>query len=368
MRSASATFTITVIATLSFAGSVANVTVKTNTAIDTIQLPAADGGTTPYVYTCTGLPTGLSFSASTRQITGTPTIDGSYAITYQVTDSGSGVVQQTKVLTFNIIVQSLALAEITDKTFKRNSAITTFTLPEATGGSGTKTYTLTGLPTGLSFTASSRQVSGTPTGATGESTITYSVTDSSSPQQSDSIMFKINITNLVWASTQANLVFSCDEAITQTTLPAATGAIGTVTYSVSSLPTGLSFAASTRILSGTPTKAEDVTVVYSARDGGDNSSITQTFKITIPNLDGSVTEVGTINPDGTLPSPTIYRMGALGNQLYGVGDALYRISTSGIASRVGTATKFGLNLNGSQIVSIAGDGTTLYFVYYKAVF
>ena len=56
---------------------------------------------------------------------------------------------------------------------------TSFTLPLAKGGNAPYKHSASGLPAGLSFTASSRTVSGTPT-AVGTSTVTYSVTDSSS--------------------------------------------------------------------------------------------------------------------------------------------------------------------------------------------
>ena len=51
-----------------------------------LTLPAATEGTSPYDYTATGLPPGLSFTESNRSITGTPTTAGTYAVSYEVTD------------------------------------------------------------------------------------------------------------------------------------------------------------------------------------------------------------------------------------------------------------------------------------------
>ena len=65
-------------------------------------------------------------------------------------------------------------------------------------------------------------------------------------------------------------------------LPEASGGTGELTYSVSDLPTGLAFDASTRTLSGTPTAATDgaVTVIYTVIDE-DGNAAALTFTITV---------------------------------------------------------------------------------------
>jgi subtilisin-like proprotein convertase family protein/secreted trypsin-like serine protease len=50
---------------------------------------SASGGTAPYTWSATGLPAGLSISASTGTITGTPTTAGSSNVTVTATDSSS---------------------------------------------------------------------------------------------------------------------------------------------------------------------------------------------------------------------------------------------------------------------------------------
>jgi hypothetical protein len=56
-----------------------------STAITALAMTAS-GGTTPYTWTATNLPPGLTFSGSTNKITGTPTTAGSYPVTLTVTD------------------------------------------------------------------------------------------------------------------------------------------------------------------------------------------------------------------------------------------------------------------------------------------
>ena len=73
--------------------------------------------------------------------------------------------------------------------------------------------------------------------------------------------------------------------ITPVELPAAEGGSGDITYSVSELPAGLSFADSTRMISGTPEAAGTTEVTYTATDG-DGTTTEKTFSIVVnPALD-----------------------------------------------------------------------------------
>ena len=69
---------------------------------------------------------------------------------------------------------------ISDLFLDEPGAIDDVTLPEAEGGEGEFTYSLTGLPSGLSFDADTRILSGTV--AAGEHTLTYTATDEAGNQ------------------------------------------------------------------------------------------------------------------------------------------------------------------------------------------
>ena len=200
-------------------------------------------------------------------------------------------------------------AAIDDYTYTAGATIADLVLPEASGGTGDLTYGVSGLPTGLSFDASTRTLSGTPTAATnGAVTVVYTATDESGT--TDTLVFTITIAEaeaaviaepeeLVAESEESaepenpSLAFADDAAIDDQTytadwpiddlvLPEASGGTGELTYSVSDLPTGLAFDASTRTLSGTPTAATDgaVPVIYTVIDE-DGNAAALTFTITV---------------------------------------------------------------------------------------
>ena len=202
------------------------------------------------------------------------------------------------------------LPTLTNRTGTQHVAITAFTLPEATGGDTPITYSISGLPTGLSFDAGTREVSGTPT-VSGTFTVTYTATDDDGDGIDGTFTFTLDANSLPSLGTPVNRTGQVGTAITSFTLAAATGGDGTVTYAVSNLPPGLSFNTSTRVVSGTPTTAGASTVSYTATDeDSESDSVTFTYTIAAdltPTL-GTLTNrsgiVGTTITSFTLPAAT----------------------------------------------------------------
>ena len=161
------------------------------TEISAMELPAAVGGVGDIAYSVPDLPSGLSFDAATRTLSGTPdaATDEPVEITYTAAD-GTGA---SATLTFSITVNAeitfdlvffgagklvpTPSADASIPEFAVGQPVNAFTLPSATGGTEPLTYTLSPeLPAGLSFDAATRTISGTPQ-AEGSPVYIYTVTD-----------------------------------------------------------------------------------------------------------------------------------------------------------------------------------------------
>ena len=158
------------------------------------------------------------------------------------------------------------------------------TLPEATGGEGTITYSLSPTtPAGVTFAASTRALAGTPTGRFTSTTFTYTAEDADGTTVDLTFTIVVTATAITFNPTSfANQSWTVGTAVALT-LPAGAGGVGDLTPSLSpTLPSGVTFTASTRALAGTPTAVfTSATFTYTMTDTeGESESITFTIVAT----------------------------------------------------------------------------------------
>lgn len=159
----------------------------------------AGGGTQPYTWTISGLPSGLTFAAGTPSgtISGTPTHTGTFTVAAMVTDSGASPV--TVSASFMLTIAPAAAVAITTTSPLPNATLNSAYSATVTATGGLQPYTwslATGssLPAGLTLTSAtpSATISGTPR-ATGTFRFTVNVSDSESPGMTASASFLVTV-------------------------------------------------------------------------------------------------------------------------------------------------------------------------------
>ncbi len=269
------------------------------------QLPAVrQSGAYAYALAPATLPAGMTFSAATRQITGTVTAAmAKTEYTYTATNADGGSVSGTFAIEvfqgptwearvgFSLATTLATLAVAQDLGGDNQIWLAGEALPgmsiNPVGGTIPYAYTLSPatLPAGVTGAINPQitdwfQFSGTPTEAMPTTTYTLTATDSASPPVSVDYTFTITVEadtapdfgdasvgTRIWPpGTTATLV-----------LPAATGGNGAITYAITpNLPDGLAFDADTRTISGAPSTATAVAeyTLTATDDEGDTGTLT----------------------------------------------------------------------------------------------
>ncbi|MFZ3262852.1 MAG: putative Ig domain-containing protein [Terriglobales bacterium] len=218
----------------------------------------ATGGITPYSWAITtgSLPAGLTLNAATGAITGKPTGPqvGTNSFTVTVTDSESPVKTASANLSISISAPPLS---VTTPSLPGGAVGVAYSQTlAATGGITPYTWSITSgsLPSGLSLNTNG-QITGTAT-ATGTSNFSVKVTDSETPTaQSATANLSITISNPLQIITSGLPVGVVDTPYPGDSLSASGGnPPDTWSISAGNLPPGLSLAASTGMISGTPTQ------------------------------------------------------------------------------------------------------------------
>ena len=197
---------------------------------------------------------------------------------------------------------------IADQTYTVGQPVAVaLTLPEAAGGVGTLTYTLTRdddpsvLPAGLSFDPMARTISGRPSesfGDTAGASLRYTATDATGAARD--ILFVLRVAAAPALVAIADQTYTATTAV-NLTLPVSTTGATPLTYTLTpsaSIPDGLTFDAAMRTLTGTPTTATAAgTLTYAVTDAN-GVTTSQTFMVTV-NAMLSIANVEVGEGDGT---------------------------------------------------------------------
>jgi hypothetical protein len=351
------------------------------TAYTSSQFTAVKGSGT-YAWSATGLPPGLTTSGANSAmftVAGTPTTAGTYTASVTVTDSSGRTVTSTGTITVSASTSTLTINGTLPLTGSVGTAYAgTLT---ATGGSGTYTWKIEGLPDGLTATNSTSAtvtVAGSPTAAKSYQ-VTITLTDSANNTAASSETLQISSAPVLTITGALSPTATVATAFTGSLT--ATGGTTPYAWSVTGLPadvTATNTGAATVTIAGTPQTAGtydvsaivtdhknatanySVTIVVSAAQSAANSAciatrpllgsedgLTRPYAFVLSNTDFNGTPLswaGSFTPDGKggIQVADLDQISAAS------GPASYRVNLLG--------SSYSLGADGSGCLSLALDG------------
>lgn len=150
--------------------------------------PLLSGGTAPYEWKATGLPSGLSINQNTGEITGQPDVkDVDKTLTVKVTVTDRDKLKVDASFAWQIV--PALVVSVSPQNSAAGSPVD-LTTNSASGGSGTYTWSVKDLPAGLTLDPATGVVRGTPTTAR-TYTVVYTVTDQIGSRTSATVSWNV---------------------------------------------------------------------------------------------------------------------------------------------------------------------------------
>jgi hypothetical protein len=276
---------------------------------------SAMGGVPPYKFSLNGsLPPGVTFNAA-AQLTGTPTEPGTFNFTVEATDEAGQKGEREYSMAVTAGRVSITTSSLGDGQVRLAYAATLTAL----GGTRPYSWSVSGLPGGLTVNAQTGAISGTPSEA-GTFSITATVSDRPGETATREFSMRVRPALVLSGSLPSSAMIGSQVSATLT----ASGGLPPYTWeSTGSLPPGVSFSGG--VLSGSPTTAGSYAFSVLLRDAAGATEersttlvVTTALRITTGSL-----------PDGTVGSAYSQSIGATG------GRTPYRWSASGLPAGLG---------------------------------
>jgi len=248
----------------------------------TANTPTAQGGAVDSWSISPQLPSGLSFSSTNGEISGTPS-DITPITTFTVTATNTGGVTTTTItITVNDVIPSLVSYSGSPFTLTKGTAMSPAT-PSANGGD-VETWSITpGLPAGLNFDQSTGEISGTPTTVSSQTNYTVTATNTGG---SDTTIISILINDAAPVIDYSPNSYILTVGTQMPNANPTSGGGAVVSWSITpSLPAGLNFDTSNGQITGTPTAiitATNFTVTATNAGGADTAFVNITVNDIAP--------------------------------------------------------------------------------------
>ncbi|MCZ7860606.1 putative Ig domain-containing protein [Agrobacterium salinitolerans] len=261
---------------------IANITDKalSQDKVMTAITPVVTNGSTGDVYSVIGtLPTGVSINDMTGVISGMPTESGIFPIQIRIRDvNGNGA--DTNVFSLKV-TPALAMAFDSSivKTYSFQTNLSKTVALPVLNAVGKVTYTRTaGSLTAYTINADGTVTLGPSASAVSSGTLTIRATDELN--RTASIAFTVNVVN--FAVTGTDQIVFIGTNYTNLATASVSNAVSTVTYTLTGLPSGMSYNATTGAVSGTPTSDEGpYTVGISVEDDTTGATASAQFTVMV---------------------------------------------------------------------------------------
>ncbi len=265
----------------------------------------ATGSPTPTLAESGALPAGVTFTPGTGVLAGTPTVSGTFPITFTATNGVGSPASQSFTLTVNSSGTAPVITSVNHATFVQGTA-GSFTVTAT--GSPTPTLAESGaLPAGVTFTPGTGVLAGTPT-VSGTFPITFTATNGVGSPATQSFTLTVNSAPVITSVNHATFVQGTAGSFTVT----ATGSPTPTLAESGALPAGVTFTPGTGVLAGTPTVSGTFPITFTATNGV-GLPASQSFTLTV-NSSGTAPVITSVNHatfvQGTAGSFTVTATGS----------------------------------------------------------